>query len=310
MAEEQVKPALSSSPAEFAYRHRIAILLVLLVSCFMAVLDNNIVAIALPTITTVFDVSLGQSQWIATAYMITIVATVIIFGTLAGSIGSSRLFIAGLALFSAASAACGFAPSLSTLIAARVVQGLGAAMMMSISMALVMEVFPPDERGRAMGYFTATIALGLIIGPALGGILVDSFGWPFIFFVNVPIGFVLLVPALRYLRPAGSHAGPNAASGPMDYPGAVLLILLMTAIAFLLNELANPPFDLERFAVTALAGIMVFAAFVHGRRGPHPRSLISAWSRQRYSCSRRQALSSILSRPSSSSSSCRSISRA
>jgi len=250
------------TPAEFAYRHRIAILLVLLVSCFMAVLDNNIVAIALPTITTVFDVSLGQSQWIATAYMITIVATVIIFGTFAGSIGSSRLFIIGLSVFSAASAACGFAPSLSLLIAARVVQGLGAAMMMSISMAIVMAVFPPDERGRAMGYFTATVALGLIVGPALGGVLVDSFGWPFIFFVNVPIGVVLLVPALRYIRPGISRESERQA-GRIDWPGALLLILLMTAIAFFLNELANPPFDPGHFTVSAIACIVVLVIFVY-----------------------------------------------
>jgi len=159
-------------------------------------------------------VPLGLSQWIATAYMMTIVATVLIFGTLAGRIGVSRLFIAGLAVFVIGSFACGLSGSLYPLIAARILQGLGAAMMMSISMAIVMQVFPADERGRAMGYITATVALGLIIGPALGGILVDSFGWPFIFFVNVPIGCALLVLAFRYLRVPSVPAGPAR----IDYP--------------------------------------------------------------------------------------------
>ena len=225
----------------------------------MAVLDNNIVAIALPTITAVFGVPLGLSQWIATAYMMTIVATVLIFGTLAGRIGVSRLFIAGLAVFVIGSFACGLSGSLYLLIAARILQGLGAAMMMSISMAIVMQVFPADERGRAMGYITATVALGLIIGPALGGILVDSFGWPFIFFVNVPIGLALLVLAFRYLRVPSVPAGPDR----IDYPGAVLLIFVMIAVAFLLNELANPPVDPLRFAVSAGAGIAALVLFVY-----------------------------------------------
>jgi len=250
------------TPAEFAYRHRLAILLVILVSCFMAVIDNNIVAIALPTITAVFGVPLGLSQWIATAYMMTIVATVLIFGTLAGRIGTSRLFILGLVVFVAASAACGLAGSLSLLIAARIVQGLGAAMMMSISMAIIMQVFPADERGRAMGYITATVALGLIVGPALGGILVDSFGWPFIFFVNVPIGCVLLVLAFRYLQVPAVQTGPSST----DYPGAILLILSMAAVAFLLNELANPPVDSFRFAASAGFGVIALALFVYRER--------------------------------------------
>lgn len=250
------------TPAEYACRHRLAILFVILVSCFMAVLDNNIVAIALPTITAVFGVPLGQSQWIATAYMMTIVATVLIFGTLAGRFGISRLFIAGLAIFVISSFACGISGTLPLLIAARIVQGLGAAMMMSISMAIIMQVFPADERGRAMGYITATVALGLIIGPALGGILVDSFGWPFIFFVNVPIGCALLVLAFRYLRVETVQAGPAR----IDYPGAVLLILVMTAVAFLLNELANPPVDPVRFAVNAGFGMVALALFVYRER--------------------------------------------
>lgn len=225
----------------------------------MAVLDNNIVAIALPTITAVFGVPLGLSQWIATAYMMTIVATVLIFGTLAGRIGVSRLFIAGLAVFVIGSFACGLSGSLYLLIAARILQGLGAAMMMSISMAIIMQVFPADERGRAMGYITATVALGLIIGPALGGIIVDSLGWPFIFFVNIPIGCALLVLAFRYLRVPAVQTGPSSA----DYPGAVLLILVMAAVAFLLNELANPPIDPVRFAASAGAGIAALVLFVY-----------------------------------------------
>jgi len=249
-------------PDDFAFAHRGAILLIVLVGQFMAVIDNNIVAIALPTITSAFHVPLGQSQWIATAYIITIIATVLIFGTLSSSLGKSRLFISGLLIFVASSAACGFAGSLSTLVASRIVQGIGAAMLLSISMAIIMQVFPAHERGKALGYVTATIGLGLIIGPALGGILVDAFGWPFIFFVNVPIGLALLVPALRYLRPGDTG---RSVSLP-DWPGIVLLIALMAGFALALNELANPPVNLAFLAAYAVFSLALLVAFVARER--------------------------------------------
>jgi EmrB/QacA subfamily drug resistance transporter len=269
----------TSTPDDFAFAHRGAILLIVLVGQFMAVIDNNIVAIALPTITSAFHVPLGQSQWIATAYIITIIATVLIFGTLSSSLGKSRLFIAGLLLFVASSAACGLAGSLPVLVASRIVQGIGAAMLLSISMAIIMQVFPAHERGKALGYVTATIGLGLIIGPALGGILVDAFGWPFIFFVNVPIGIALLIPAFRYLR-LGDTGGSTSR---LDWPGIVLLIALMAGLALFLNELANPP-----VSVTFLTGYAVFscamlAAFVaRERAAASPLVDLSIFSSRRF----------------------------
>lgn len=251
-----------TSPAAFLYAHRLVILLVVLVGQFMAVVDNNIVAIALPTITGYYHIVLGQSQWIATAYIITIIATVLIFGRLSSNVGKARIFIIGLVIFTASSAACGLAGSISELILFRIVQGIGAAMLLSISVAIIMQVFPPGEQGRAMGYLTATIALGLIIGPALGGILVDTFGWPFIFFVNVPIGLALLVPAIHYLR-LGETKGEACG---IDWPGIVLLIVLMADVALILNEISNPPVNLALFAVYGGIGAALLAAFVARER--------------------------------------------
>ena len=294
-----------TTPADFAYAHRGVILLIVLVGQFMAVIDNNIVAIALPTITRAFHVPLGQSQWIATAYIITIIATVLIFGTLSSTLGKSRLFITGLLLFVASSFACGLAGSLPLLVAARVVQGIGAAMLLSISMAIIMQVFPPHERGMAMGYVTATIGLGLIIGPALGGILVDTFGWPFIFFVNVPIGLVLLVPALHYLRLDDAGGGTSR----LDWGGIVLLIVLMAGMALALNESRT-----RRSTRPCLPGTRVSASprlrcLWQGNAPRHTRLSISLSSGTAVLCSRARALSCISLRPSSSSSSCHSISK-
>ena len=257
------------SPEESAHRYRIPILLVVLVGVFMAVLDNNIVAIALPTITSDFNVPLGQSQWIATAYIITIIATVLIFGTLSPRLGKSRLYISGMALFVASSAACGLARSLDQLVLSRIVQGIGAAMLMSISMAIIMLVFPLHERGRALGYVTATVGLGLIIGPALGGVLVEAFGWPYVFFVNVPIGILLLIPAARFLRL--EETGGTA--GNLDSPGIALFMVLMAGLALLVNELANPPVNTSFLAAYAVWFLAALAAFVARERST-PRPLI------------------------------------
>lgn len=267
------------SPAEFAHRHRIPILLVILVGVFMAVLDNNIVAIALPTITSDFNVPLGQSQWIATAYIITIIATVLIFGTLSPKLGKARLFTGGLVIFVGSSAACGLSGSLPLLVLARIVQGIGAAMLMSISMAIIMQVFPLHERGKALGYVTATVGLGLIIGPALGGVLVEAFGWPYVFFVNVPIGIILLIPAVRYLK----LEEKGGFAGNLDSPGIALFVALMAGLALFVNELANPPVDLGRpagYAVFFLAALALFV--IRERSAPNPLMDLSLFSDRRF----------------------------
>ncbi|ABS56532.1 major facilitator superfamily MFS_1 [Methanoregula boonei 6A8] len=267
------------TPAEFAHRYRIPILLVILVGVFMAVLDNNIVAIALPTITSDFNVPLGQSQWIATAYIITIIATVLIFGTLSPVLGKARLYICGMALFVASSAACGLAHTLPLLVLSRIVQGIGAAMLMSISMAIIMQVFPLHERGKALGYVTATVGLGLIIGPALGGVLVEALGWPYVFFVNVPIGIVMLIPAVRYLKleETGSKIGK------LDSPGIALFIALMAGVALFVNELANPPVNMTSLSAYAVFTLAALAAFVlRERSARNPLMDLSLFSDRRF----------------------------
>ena len=267
------------TPAEFAYRYRIPILLVILVGVFMAVLDNNIVAIALPTITSDFNVPLGQSQWIATAYIITIIATVLIFGTLSPVLGKARLYTCGMALFVASSAACGLAHTLPLLVLARIVQGIGAAMLMSISMAIIMQVFPLHERGKALGYVTATVGLGLIIGPALGGVLVEALGWPYVFFVNVPIGIVMLIPAVRYLKLEET----GAKIGKLDSPGIALFIALMAGLALFVNELANPPVNMTSLSAYAVFTLAALAAFVlRERSARNPLMDLSLFSDRRF----------------------------
>ncbi len=249
-------------PPSQGYPTRYVILAIILTGIFMCVLDVQIVAIALPSIMQALGAGIGQVQWIATGYVITVLATVLLFGSLSRSIGSGRLFMAGLPLFTLSSLGCGLSTSIPELILFRVLQALGASMLMSVCVAIIMLVFPQEERGRAMGYYTAVVALGLIVGPAAGGLIVDITGWPFIFLVNVPVGIVLMAAAVKYLRidrdpPVFRH---------LDYPGAFLLIGTMATLAIALNTLSNPPVRLESFGFWSAVCLVFLVAFIHTER--------------------------------------------
>lgn len=270
----RTKPPMTAArdpvPAPFpatGYINRYIILAIVLAGIFMCVLDVQIVAIALPTIMQSLGAGIGQVQWIATGYVITVLATVLLFGSLSHSVGNGRLFKAGLLLFTLSSLGCGLSSSIPELILFRILQALGASMLMSVCVAIIMLVFPQEERGRAMGYYTAVIALGLIVGPAAGGFIVDITGWPFIFLVNVPIGILLLAASANYL---GIDRAPPVFLR-IDYPGAALLIGLMASLAFALNTLSNPPVRPWVVGAWSIACFTLLVAFILRERSTgHP----------------------------------------
>ena len=180
--------------------HKYVILVIVLAGVLMSVLDGIVVSIALPTITGSFHVDISSSQWTITAYLVTLTSLLLFFGRVAEFTGRSLLFISGLAVFTLASLACGLSATLAQLVAFRVVQGIGGAMVFSISGAILFLAFPQQERGRAMGYLGSTVAVGSILGPVLGGFLVDTLGWRSIFLINLPIGVVLVACSLLFLR--------------------------------------------------------------------------------------------------------------
>ena len=171
---------------------------------FMAVLDGNVVNIALPTITTYFGVEVTYSQWVVTAYLVTLTSLLLIFGRVSEFVGRGRMFILGFVVFTLGSLACGLSPGLPALILFRVIQATGAAMLFSISSAIIYQLYPRGEQGKSMGYVGATVAIGSIAGPVLGGFLVDTLGWQYIFLINVPIGAVLIPVAMKYFGPEES----------------------------------------------------------------------------------------------------------
>lgn len=277
-------PALPETPytdvdQENLIRNRHIILVILLASAFICVVDVQIVAIALPTITHLLNASVGQTQWIATIYVVTVLSTVLVFGTISAGLGNCKLLKIGILLFSVSSLACGLSTTLPELIIFRIVQGLGASMMMSVMMSLIIEVFPPGERGRAMGFNTAMIALGLIIGPSAGGFIVDAVGWPYIFLFNVPLGILLLAGAVRYLT--FDHPLPGYRFS--DYPGALLLILLMSAVAMVFNTLANPPVQvISLVGWTSIMLVLLTLFILREHSEPQPLLNITVFTDMRF----------------------------
>ena len=221
------------SPEEI-YARRYLILAIVLAGTLMSVLDGIVVNIALPTITSHYHVALAESQWIITAYLLTMTGLLLVFGRASSYTGRARLFILGFTLFSLSSLACGLAPNLAALIVFRIVQAVGGAMVFSISSALIFQAFPPRERGRAMGYLGSTVAIGGIAGPALGGFIVQILGWRYIFFINLPIGVIVVAAAVRYLRLPETRA----ARFTMDWPGAAALAGFLTGLLLFLGALA------------------------------------------------------------------------
>jgi len=224
---------------------------------FMAVLDGNVVNIALPTITTYFGVDVTYSQWVVTAYLVTLTSLLLIFGRVSEYFGRGRMFILGFIVFTLGSLACGLSPDLPILILFRVVQATGAAMLFSISSAIIYQLYPRGEQGKSMGYVGATVAIGSIAGPVLGGFLVDSLGWQYIFLINVPIGAVLIPVAIKYF----GLGGPVRKEIRMDWTGAVTMVIFMVSLMLALSSLAadlTVPLPVAVYTGIFLASFAIF----------------------------------------------------
>src|ERR1700757_3860676 len=162
---------------------------------FMIMLDNTIVNVALPTLQRSLGLKISELEWIVTGYALTFGAFMLTGGKLADLLGRRRIFVVGLIVFTAASLACGLAGSAAVLIGARVVQGLGAAMMNPATLSIITVTFPPHQRGTAIGIWGGVSALALAIGPLVGGIITERISWNWIFFINVPVGILAVVAA-------------------------------------------------------------------------------------------------------------------
>lgn len=179
--------------------YRWYVLATVAIGTFMATLDSSIVNVALPTISSQLNSDLSTLQWVVTAYLLTITSLLPVFGRLADLFGRKRVFGLGFLVFIFGSALCGLAENIWFLVATRVLQAIGAAMLMSNSAAIITAIFPPKERGKALGLTGTVVALGSLTGPALGGILIGLAGWRSIFYINIPIGLIGFTAVLLIL---------------------------------------------------------------------------------------------------------------
>jgi len=232
----------------------------------MAVLDISVVNIALPTLSRSFGVPVTAIAWVVLAYVLTITGLLLTMGRLADLLGRRRVYGVGQAVFTVASLLCAAAPSAPLLIAARAVQGLGAAMMSANSTALLTAAFGPEERGRALGAFGAMVGVGLALGPPLGGVLVGHFSWRWIFLINLPIGLV----AQWLLWTRVPHDPPGHRTS-LSLAGAALWCGALVALTLGLSRGPEHGWgDAHVWPAFVLAGLLLALFALDEARSAHP----------------------------------------
>ncbi|WP_158300905.1 MFS transporter [Chromobacterium sp. ATCC 53434] len=237
-----------------------------LICLFMAMLDSSAVNIALPTIAQAYHVDFGLARWVVLSYMLALTALVLPMGRLADVVGKRNIYVAGIVIFGVGSAACAMPASIASLLLSRVVQGVGAAIILALGPALVTELVPAGERGRAFGIMGAVVALGVIIGPSAGGALIAVLGWHSIFWLNIPLCVGAATVAFKHLNRDRPSERP-----PFDLAGTAALVAALT-----LSLLALSPGELGFLDALGgggiwLAAVLMWLVFVWiERRSGHP----------------------------------------
>jgi EmrB/QacA subfamily drug resistance transporter len=234
---------------------------------FMIMLDNTVVNVALPSIQRGLHASTASLEWTVNAYTLSFAVLLVTGGRLGDLFGRRRIFIAGVIVFACSSAAIGFSPSDTWLVAWRAVQGVGSALMMPATLSIITNAFPPAERGKAIGTWAGVSAMALAIGPVLGGLLVQSVSWQSIFFLNLPVAVGAVLVALFAVR----ESRDETAAQRVDVPGVLSLTIGLAALVLALVE-GNAwhwgsARELSLLAV-AVVGLAGFAAVEHRQSAP------------------------------------------
>ena len=289
------------NPAEVDYRRKWHAMVAVGTGVFLATVDGSIINVSLPTLVRSLDTEFAVVQWVVLGYLLTITTSMLSIGRMADIVGKKSIYILGFIVFTVGSALCGLALSVYWLIVFRVVQAVGAAMIMALGAAILTEAFPPEERGKAMGMIGAIVSVGIVVGPALGGVIIGALSWRWIFYVNLPVGVlgtILVARNVPDFKPTGQQR--------FDYRGALTLFLsllllllgltlgqqqgffepvvgLMIGLCFLLlivfirieKKVSQPMIDLQMFgnmrfsinlatgfiSFVALAGVMILIPF-------------------------------------------------
>ncbi len=248
-------PSAAAPPGPSASRKEAAVLLLTTLGTVMVAVDSTIVILALPTMSRSLSSPLGTIVWTILAYLLVTAALTTQAGRIGDLLGRGRVYNVGFAIFTVGSAACGFAPTDTVLIGARIVQAVGGAIMFANAGALIAHVFPPERRGRAFGYLVFGWSVGAILGILLGGVITTTLGWRYNFFINLPIGVVAVALGLRTL-PRGERTRV-----PLDLPGFLAFSLALGAICYGAIEVAVFGGSFRNDAIVAL-GLALLPVFV------------------------------------------------
>ncbi len=240
---------------------------VVIVGSIMSILDTTIVNVALDTLARELHSTIAQIQWVVTGYMLALAAVIPITGWAARRFGAKRVYLVSLVLFTLGSALCGLATSTTELIAFRVIQGLGGGMILPIGQLMMAEAAGPKRMGRVMSIVAVPAMLAPILGPTIGGLILDNMSWQWIFYVNVPIGVIAVIAALRILP----RVEPQPA-GALDYRGLALMATGLPLLTYGLAEIGTTgSFTTTKVVVPILLGLALIAAFaIHALRIKNP----------------------------------------
>ena len=232
----------------------------LAIGLFASVVDHGSVIVALPSIAEELRIELPSVQWVVIGFALVISALLLPMGRLADMIGQKRVYLLGSAILMLGAAGAGFAPNLATLLLARIFQGVGAAMTQGTGMAIMTSVFPPSERGRAIGLLMTTVGVGAVVGPAIGGFIVDLVHWRAVFFLNIPLGLLGIIATLAVLRSWESERAPRGSG--FDWLGAALSTGVLMALLLGLTLAVNRGWMSVPILAAFVLSIGMFVAFI------------------------------------------------
>jgi len=244
-------------PEGVDYSRKWFVLIAIAMAIFLGTVDGSIVNVALPTLVDEFETTFNVAQWVVLAYLLTQTSLTLMFGRLGDMIGKKPIFTAGFSVFTIGSVLAGLSPTIEFLIAARIVQAVGASMIFALGFAITTEAFPPSERGKALGINGTTVSLGIMAGPIIGGIILEATDWRWIFFVNLPIGIIGTITAIKFVPNTKPKGGQR-----FDFVGAgtffVGLLTFLLALTMGQNIGFTEPLILGMFTVSVAA----LAAFI------------------------------------------------
>jgi EmrB/QacA subfamily drug resistance transporter len=259
------------------HRHPGATLAVASIAAFVTSIDMMVVTTAIPALRRSFGGDVGALEWTVNAYLLAFACLLLTGSGLGDRFGRRRIFTVGLAGFAASSVAAALAPNIGALLAARALQGATAALILPLTLAMISEAFPPESRGRAIGIWGGVTGLGGVLGPILGAGMVQAFGWPWIFWINVPIAVALIPAALRFVTET------YGARQPLDVLGVVIASLGFLAICWGLVQATNHALASAPVLVPVASGLVLAACFLFWeRRTHHPVLPLSIFRNARF----------------------------